>query len=231
MPDGIQIQKMFSSIAAKYDLLNHTLSGGVDRYWWYRMARESGAKEATLFLDIAAGTGDSSLALARRGASVISTDFTHEMLALSLKKAKKKKMNNLVWGFADADAQRLPFKNEIFDGITICYGIRNFQSRETAYRECLRVLKKGGQITILEFSTPASPILRALYKLYSERILPKIGQWLSGDAAAYSYLPASIKSFPNQETIAHELQSAGYIQVEWTNLTGGIVAIHKGIKE
>lgn len=230
MPEGAQVQRMFSGIAGRYDLLNHVLSGGVDFYWWRRMARTAGARAGSRFLDVAAGTGDSSLALARRGAEVISTDFTHAMLRLGPAKFQRKGQAERIFASADADAQCLPFRNERFDGLTICYGIRNVEHRAKAYAEFLRVLKPGGQLTILEFSTPVIPGLKGLYRWYSLRILPVIGGWLSGDRSAYEYLPESIRNFPSQPQLAAELVSAGFHEVGWTNLTGGIVALHTGRK-
>jgi demethylmenaquinone methyltransferase/2-methoxy-6-polyprenyl-1,4-benzoquinol methylase len=221
---------MFTGIAARYDLLNHVLSGGIDFYWWARMARLSGAAPGKRMLDVAAGTGDSSVALAKRGAEVVSTDFTHAMLALGPRKFRKKGLDRLIWASSDADAQKLPFKDATFDGITICYGIRNVENRPLAYAEFLRVLRPGGQLTILEFSTPVVPGLRGLYTWYSLRLLPRIGGWLSGDRSAYEYLPESICTFPQQRALADELASAGFQQVAWKNLTGGIVALHTGVK-
>ncbi len=230
MPEGREVQSMFSVIAGRYDLLNHVLSGGVDFHWWRRMAKASGAKPGLRYLDVAAGTGDSSLALARRGAEVVSTDFTHAMLRLGPAKFAKKKLDHLVFASSDADAQRLPFKDAVFDGLTICYGIRNVEDRAKAYAEFLRVLRPGGRLTILEFSTPVVPGLRGLYTWYSLKVLPKIGGWLSGDRRAYEYLPDSIRKFPKQRELAAELEAAGFTQVKWTNLTGGIVALHTGVK-
>jgi demethylmenaquinone methyltransferase/2-methoxy-6-polyprenyl-1,4-benzoquinol methylase len=230
MPEGRQVQQMFSAIAGRYDVLNHVLSGGADFWWWWRMARTSGAAPGKRFLDVAAGTGDSSLALARRGAEVVSTDFTHAMLRLGPAKFARKGLADRIWASSDADAQRLPFRDGSFDGLTICYGIRNVEDRARAYGEFLRVLKPGGQLTILEFSRPVVPGLKAVYDWYSLRVLPRIGAWVSGDASAYSYLPESIRAFPDQRALALELESAGFRGVRWQNLTGGIVALHVGIK-
>jgi demethylmenaquinone methyltransferase/2-methoxy-6-polyprenyl-1,4-benzoquinol methylase len=230
MPEGKQVQQMFSAIAGRYDVLNHVLSGGVDFYWWGRMARTSGAAPGKRFLDVAAGTGDSSVALAKRGAEVVSTDFTHAMLRLGPSKFARKGLAERIWASSDADAQHLPFREASFDGITICYGIRNVEQRPLAYAEFLRVLKPGGQLTILEFSQPVFPGLRTVYDWYSRRVLPRIGAWISGDASAYTYLPASIRAFPDQKALAGELETAGFRQVTWRNLTGGIVALHVGLK-
>ncbi len=230
MPEGKQVQAMFTGIAGKYDLLNHVLSGGVDFYWWWRMARRSGAGAGRRYLDVAAGTGDSSLALARRGAEVVSTDFTHAMLRLGPAKFRKKGFADLIWASSDADAQALPFKDATFDGLTICYGIRNVEDRARAYAEFLRVLRPEGRLTILEFSTPVVPGLRQIYDWYSLKVLPRIGGWISGDPGAYTYLPESIRGFPDQRRLVAELEAAGFASVAWTNLTGGIVALHTGVK-
>lgn len=230
MPEGRHVQQMFSAIAGKYDVLNHVLSGGVDFWWWWRMARASGAGPGKRFLDVAAGTGDSSLALARRGADVVSTDFTHAMLRLGPAKFRRKGLADRIWASSDADAQRLPFRDGSFDGLTICYGIRNVEDRPLAYGEFLRVLRPGGRLTILEFSSPVVPGLKAFYDWYSLHVLPRIGAWISGDASAYTYLPESIRTFPDQRALAAELECAGFREVRWTNLSGGIVALHVGVK-
>jgi len=184
-----------------------------------------------LFLDVAAGTGDSSIALARLGAEVISTDFTHSMLRLSASKSYQKNLEDKIWGFADADAQRLPFRSSQFDGVTVCYGVRNIEYRAQAFKEFLRVLKPQGQLTILEFSTPPNPVFRKLYDVYSFYVLPFIGSLVAQDRSAYDYLRKSIRAFPNQASLASELRLSGFKSIEWINLTGGIVAIHSGIKE
>lgn len=229
MPEGTQIQRMFSGIAGRYDLLNHLLSFGMDFLWWRKMARVSGAAPGRRFLDVAAGTGDSSLALARRGAEVISTDFTHAMLRLGPEKFRHQQLDTLVWASVDADAQRLPFRDAQFDGLTICYGIRNVEHRALAYAEFRRVLKPGGQLTILEFSRPWFPPLRWAYTLYSLHLLPVLGGWISGDRSAYTYLPESIRNFPDQVQLATELEAGGFREVQWKNLSGGIVALHTGM--
>lgn len=228
MPQGEKVQSMFASIAGRYDVLNHLLSFGLDFYWWRRMARLAGARPGARFLDVAAGTGDSSVALARRGAEGVSTDFTHAMLRLGPEKFRRKGLAARIWSSSDADAQRLPFREASFDGLTICYGIRNVEDRARAFREFHRVLRPGGSLTVLEFSTPVLPGFRGLYRWYSLNLLPRIGGWISGDPSAYAYLPESIRNFPGQAELAKEMGEAGFGEVRWTNLTGGIVAIHRG---
>jgi len=228
MPQGEKVQSMFASIAGRYDLLNHVLSFGLDFYWWWRMARLAGARPGTRFLDVAAGTGDSSVALARRGAEVVSTDFTHAMLRLGPAKFREKRLADRIWASSGADAQRLPFRDSSFDGVTICYGIRNVEDRARAFAEFRRVLRPGGRLTVLEFSTPVIPVFRGLYRWYSLRLLPRIGGWISGDPSAYAYLPESIRTFPAQADLAREIEGAGFNEVRWTNFSGGIVAIHCG---
>lgn len=230
MPQGKQIQKMFTGIAGRYDLLNHLLSMGMDFYWWRRMAWASGAGFGKLLLDVAAGTGDSSVALAHQGAQVVSTDFTFAMLVQGPRKFRRKNLDRLVWASTGADAQALPFRQDTFDGVTICYGIRNVENRHRAYAEFLRVLKPGGRLTILEFSRPSRGWLRVMYGWYSRVVLPRLGGWISGDAGAYTYLPESIQAFPDQESLAQELEKAGFEKVTWNNLTGGIAALHLGSK-
>jgi len=230
MPQGKQVQAMFSGIAGRYDFLNHLLSLGIDGHWWRRMARSSGAAPGLRFLDVAAGTGDSSLALARLGAEVVSTDFTQAMLRLGPAKFRARGQDRLIWASVGADAQRLPFRSASFDGLTVCYGIRNVEDRPLAYREFLRVLRPQGRLTILEFSRPRYAWLRMLYDTYSRRILPRVGGWLSGSPEAYSYLPASIRAFPDQPALARELEEAGFCSVRWSDLTGGIVALHTARK-
>lgn len=230
MPEGKQVQSMFATIARRYDLLNHLLSGGMDLYWWRRMARVAGACAGRRILDVAAGTGDSSLALARRGAEVVSTDFTFAMLRLGPAKFRRKRLAHRIWASAGADAQRLPFRDASFDGVTICYGIRNVEDRPRACAEFLRVLKPGGTLVVLEFSRPTSALFRRLYDGYSLWLLPKIGGWISGDPGAYTYLPESIRGFPDQAGLADELRAAGFQRVHWTNLTGGVVALHVGTR-
>jgi demethylmenaquinone methyltransferase/2-methoxy-6-polyprenyl-1,4-benzoquinol methylase len=227
-PEKNRVKAMFGRIARRYDLLNHVLSLGLDFYWWRQMAKMAGAGPGIKILDVAAGTGDSSLALAKRGATVVTSDFTMPMLALGPEKFERNDATELILGSIGADAQHLPFQNLSFDVVTICYGIRNVEKRTLAYAEFLRVLKPGGRLVILEFSRPIWGWLRWAYDIYSKNLLPKIGTLISGDNTAYAYLPESIKYFPPQYELALEIENAGFTDVRWRNLSFGIVALHTG---
>jgi demethylmenaquinone methyltransferase/2-methoxy-6-polyprenyl-1,4-benzoquinol methylase len=225
------VQAMFGRIARRYDFLNHVLSLGLDFYWWRQMARAAGAMPGMRVLDVASGTGDSALALTKKGASVAMSDFAMPMLALGLEKYIKRKKANLLMGAVAADAMNLPFKNSTFDAVAICYGIRNVECRPRAYAEFTRILKPGGKLVILEFSRPRWAWLRCLYGVYSQYLLPALGGLVSGDRAAYKYLHESIQRFPPQKELALGLENAGFINVEWQDLSFGIVALHTGTAE
>jgi demethylmenaquinone methyltransferase/2-methoxy-6-polyprenyl-1,4-benzoquinol methylase len=223
-PEKNNIQAMFARIAKRYDILNHVLSMGLDFYWWRQMALTAGAKQGMKILDIAAGTCDSTLALAKRGAYVVSADFAMPMLHIG--KQKIEKHNNLALGLIGADAANLPLKSASFDAVTICYGMRNIERRSLAYSEFLRVLRPSGRLVVLEFSYPRRAWLGRLYGAYIAFFLPKIGRMLSGDKEAYAYLARSIRLFPAQIELALELKKAGFVGVKWKDLFCGAVAIH-----
>jgi demethylmenaquinone methyltransferase/2-methoxy-6-polyprenyl-1,4-benzoquinol methylase len=230
------VQAMFGRIAPRYDVLNHLLSFGLDFHWWRAMAKALGAGGGALALDVAAGTGDSSLAIARRGARVGACDFTLRMLAAGAEKFRRAPglghglAPDLVPSPVGADARALPFRDSCFDGVAISYGIRNVEDRPSAYREFLRVLRPGGRLAVLEFSRPARAWLRWACGAYGRLLLPAVGRLVSGDAEAYRYLPETIKNFPAQGELARELWGAGFADVGHRNLSGGIVALHTGTK-
>lgn len=226
------VKAMFSTIAPRYDLLNHVLSLNIDKRWRRRVKVElseilknSNAK----VLDVACGTGDLALTL-RSGAAagVIGTDFCRPMLSIAQKKAAGAA---LVIPYVEADAMDLCFADDQFDAVTIAFGLRNLPDLARGLAELLRVLKPGGRLVVLECSHPVVPGLRAAYNLYFSRILPRIGGFVSGSRAAYQYLPQSVSNFPDQKSLAALMESAGFAGVHFVNLTGGVAALHSGFKK
>jgi demethylmenaquinone methyltransferase/2-methoxy-6-polyprenyl-1,4-benzoquinol methylase len=225
-----RVREMFSRIAGRYDLLNHLLSGNTDKRWRKLVAKRLQAALSSpdaRALDVACGTGDLSLALvAATRARVIGLDFCRPMLEHAARKALDGAAGRCV--FMEADALRLPFGDEVFDAVSIAFGLRNLSSVERGLSELLRVLKPGGSACILEFSKPVVPGFNKLFQLYFTRVLPRIGGLVSGSASAYEYLPASVSRFPDQKQLAAMMREAGFEAVEYENLTGGIAALHTG---
>jgi demethylmenaquinone methyltransferase/2-methoxy-6-polyprenyl-1,4-benzoquinol methylase len=227
-----RVREMFSRIAERYDLLNHLLSGNTDKRWRKLVAKRLQSALSSpdaRALDVACGTGDLSLALvAATGARVIGLDFCRPMLERAARKASDGAAARCV--FIEGDALRLPFKGETFDAVTIAFGLRNLSSVEQGLSEMLRVLKSGGRACILEFSKPVVPGFSSLFQLYFTRVLPRIGGMISGSSSAYEYLPASVLRFPDQKRLAGMMREAGFEDVEYENLTGGIAALHLGTR-
>lgn len=225
------VREMFSGIARRYDLLNHVLSINIDKRW-RRLVREKLAdilaNPDAVVLDVACGTGDLSLELKRGArAKVIGTDFCGPMLSLAKKKTADA---NQSIPYIEGDALKLPFADAAFDGLTIAFGLRNLSNFEDGLSELCRVLKPGGKLAVLEFSTPVVPAFRGIFNFYFTRILPRVGGVVSGSRGAYEYLPDSVSKFPDQERLAGLMRATGFTGVEFTNLTGGIAAIHVGIR-
>jgi demethylmenaquinone methyltransferase/2-methoxy-6-polyprenyl-1,4-benzoquinol methylase len=221
---------MFSGIARRYDLLNHLLSGNVDKRWRRKTARalESSLVEGARVLDVACGTGDLSLVLAEAGAvRVIGLDFCRPMLEIARRKAEA---DSRPVPFIEGDALRLPFADGTFDAVTIAFGLRNLAGVADGLRELRRVLKEGGRLAVLEFSSPVVPGFRALFRFYFTRVLPSIGGLVSGSRGAYEYLPDSVSRFPDQKRLAELMRAEGFEAVEYSNLTGGIAALHTGTR-
>jgi demethylmenaquinone methyltransferase/2-methoxy-6-polyprenyl-1,4-benzoquinol methylase len=221
---------MFSGIARRYDLLNHLLSGNVDKRWRRKAARalESSLIEGARVLDVACGTGDLSLVLAEAGAArVIGLDFCRPMLEIARRKADA---DSRSIPFVEGDALRLPFADETFDAVTIAFGLRNLAGVADGLRELRRVLKPGGRLAVLEFSSPVVPGFKALFRFYFTRVLPHIGGLVSGSRGAYEYLPDSVSRFPDQKRLAELMRAEGFERVEYSNLTGGIAALHTGTR-
>lgn len=222
---------MFSGIATKYDLLNHVLSANIDKRW-RRIVREKLsdilANENAVVLDVACGTGDLSLELQKHAkAKIIGTDFCRPMLTIAHEKSAKL---SLSVPYVEADAMQLSFADGSFDAVTIAFGLRNLANFADGLAELRRVLKPGGKLAVLEFSTPLVPGFKALFNLYFTQILPRIGGMVSGSRGAYEYLPDSVSKFPDQKNLVKMMHKAGFADVEFKNLTGGIAAIHTGIK-
>lgn len=227
-----RVREMFAGIANRYDLLNHLLSGNTDKRWRRLVAKrlhEVLSTEGARALDVACGTGDLSLALAREtGARVVGTDFCRPMLEIAARKARANVSSEIP--FVEGDALKLPFAARSFDAVTIAFGLRNLSSVEAGLKEMWRVLRPGGRAAVLECSKPVVPGFRAVYQFYFTRVLPRIGGLLSGSRGAYEYLPDSVSRFPDQKRLAQMMREAGFVEVEYKNLTGGIAALHIGVR-
>lgn len=228
---ALRVREMFAGIAGRYDFLNHFLSANTDTRWRRLVARKLQSflqHEGTRALDVACGTGDLSLALAREtGAQVIGTDFCRPMLEIAARKAAA---GVSLIPFVEGDALSLPFADCSFDAVSIAFGLRNLSSVEGGLKELWRVLKPGGRAAILEFSRPIVPGFRSLFQFYFSRVLPRIGGLVSGSRGAYEYLPESVSRFPDQKKLVLMMQAAGFSEVEYQNLTGGIAALHLGTR-
>lgn len=210
---------MFGRIARRYDLANHVLSGGADFRWRSRVANLVASWRPARILDLATGSGDLALALARKlpKAKITAADFSEEMLAV----ARRKGVRETVL----ADALQLPFANESFEVVTVAFGLRNMEDWGAALREMARVLAPGGQVVILDFSLPASP-WRGPYRFYLHHFLPRFAGWLTGERGAYDYLGESIEQFPSGEAMVDLLQANGFREATARPLTGGIVTLY-----
>lgn len=227
-----RVRAMFASVAGRYDLLNHLLSGNTDKRWRKVVAeklRDVLSKDDARVLDVACGTGDLALVLAGFSkASVFGTDFCRPMLEIASRKSIPAGARAIP--FVEGDALKLPFTDASFDAVTIAFGLRNLSSVEDGLKELWRVLKPDGRAAILEFSTPVVRSFRTLFQFYFQHVLPRIGGIVSGSRAAYEYLPDSVSRFPDQKRLATMMQEAGFDEVEYKNLTGGIAAIHLGTR-
>ncbi|MFZ1700238.1 MAG: bifunctional demethylmenaquinone methyltransferase/2-methoxy-6-polyprenyl-1,4-benzoquinol methylase UbiE [Pyrinomonadaceae bacterium] len=225
------VRDMFAGIAGRYDFLNHVLSLNIDKIWRRkvsRILRDVLNRPDAVVLDVACGTGDLSLELNREAkAQVIGTDFCRPMLTVA--KAKTLSANAAV-PYIEADAMSLSFADNGFDAVTIAFGLRNLPNVANGLTELHRVLKPGGKLVILEFSSPIVPGFRQLFNFYFANILPRIGGAVSGSRGAYEYLPDSVSKFPNQKALAALMEKTGFSAVSYQNLTGGIAALHSGTK-
>jgi len=232
-PDSQTIQRMFAAIAHRYDFLNHFLSVSIDRRWRraavHRLNQLVRSSSSTICLDLCSGTGDLALAVHQRlMVDVVASDFCHPMLTLSVAKIAKKGFDRSI-RVVEADALSLPFRGQSFDAVTIAFGLRNLEDPLKGFEEVRRVLKPGGAVVVLEFSRPVAPVMRNLFGFYFRTVLPKIGSAISGDGHAYQYLPDSVQQFPDQMELVAMMNSVGFQNVGYENLTGGIAALHWGV--
>jgi len=225
------VQEMFNGIAPKYDLLNHLLSLGIDKWWRRRAMRVVGHGRAKFVLDVACGTGDFAMEALKHGVErVTGVDISENMLEVAREKLQTRHMAGRL-EFLYGDCERLPFPERMFDAVTVAFGVRNFEHLERGLAEMYRVLKPGGQVVILEFSRPARFPMKQLYRFYFKQILPWVGGVLSGDRQAYAYLPASVFAFPEGETFLKILSSVGFEQVSQQRFTCGIATLYVGKKQ
>jgi demethylmenaquinone methyltransferase / 2-methoxy-6-polyprenyl-1,4-benzoquinol methylase len=226
---GTTIRDMFAGVAPRYDLLNHLLSGSLDRLWRRQAARSLAAAPGARLLDLCCGTGDQALALASRGGHVVAGDFCLPMLALAEPKYERfaRRAGLRPRGLA-ADALALPFAAGHFAGATVAFGLRNVADLGAALAELHRVLEPSAPLVVLEFAVPARQPLRGLYLFYFSRLLPAIGRWLSPRGSAYSYLPSSVLEFPQRQGFLERMGAAGFIDLSASDLAVGIVCLYRG---
>jgi demethylmenaquinone methyltransferase/2-methoxy-6-polyprenyl-1,4-benzoquinol methylase len=226
------VGRVFTSVASKYDLMNDLMSFGVHRIWKRWFAATSGVRAGDHVLDLAGGTGDiAALLLPRVGDTgrVVIGDINAAMLRAGRDRLLDRGLVRRL-DYAQLNAQTLPFPDASFDAVTIAFGLRNVTDKDAALREMHRVLRPGGRALILEFSAVRSPLLKPLYDFHSFEVLPRLGAFIAGDEESYRYLAESIRKHPDQATLKAMLEAAGFARVDVRNLTGGIVAIHRGYK-
>jgi demethylmenaquinone methyltransferase/2-methoxy-6-polyprenyl-1,4-benzoquinol methylase len=228
---GVAVERMFSAIAPRYDFLNRLLSAGYDRAWRRQAVAATALPREGILLDVCTGTADLALEAARQfpDARIVGVDFSRPMIALGAAKIGGARLTDRV-RLEVAQAEALPFADGSFDAVTVAFGLRNLPDRLRGLREMCRVLRPGGRAVILEFTTPPGALLRRAYLWYFHRVLPRIGRLVSGHPLAYSYLPASVADFPSPEGLAGWMRDVGLHDVSYRLLTGGIVAIHVGVK-
>ena len=227
-----KVAEVFHSVAAKYDLMNDLMSGGVHRLWKRITIEMSGVRRGNKVLDIAGGTGDLTAKFSRivgPEGTVVLADINDSMLKVGRDRLMDRGVVNNVT-FSQADAQYLPFPDNTFDVITIAFGLRNVTDKDLALRSMLRVLKPGGCLLVLEFSKPGNSLLSKIYDTYSFSILPKLGKLFADDADSYQYLAESIRMHPDQQTLQTMMDEAGFANTDFHNMTGGVVALHRGVK-
>ena len=223
---------VFNSVAKKYDIMNDIMSGGVHRIWKHITVEISRVKPGQKVLDVAGGTGDLAAKFAKRvgpSGHVVLSDINQSMLDVGRDRLIDKGLVKNI-SYVLADAQTLPFQDDSFDIVSIGFGLRNVTDKDRALISMRRVLRPGGKLLILEFSRPYSDLISKLYDEYSFKIIPKLGKLFANDEGSYKYLAESIRVHPDQETLKQMVQKAGLLNVEYINMSGGIAAVHMGIK-
>ena len=224
-----EVAKVFHSVASKYDVMNDLMSGGLHRIWKAFTIANAAIRPGFKVLDLAGGTGDLSMAFAKKAGptgEVWHTDINESMLRVG----RDRLLNNgVVTPTMLCDAEKLPFPDNYFDRVSVAFGLRNMTHKDQALKEMQRVLKPGGKLLVLEFSKVAAPLQKP-YDVYSFSVLPWLGQKIAGDSDSYRYLAESIRMHPDQETLKSRMQDAGLERVEYFNLTAGVAALHTGIK-
>ena len=223
-----EIQRMFSDVAPRYDLLNRLLSARRDVAWRQKAAAALDLDAQDSVLDICCGTGDQALTVQPRCARVVATDFSVTMLDLAARKFATVEPKPRPMA---ADSLELPFASAEFAAVTVSFGLRNVEDLDRALAEMYRVLESPGSTAILEFATPTRPLFRRLYLLYFLHILPAIGGWISARGSAYRYLPESVLTFPQRQRFLERMERAGFTRTAWQDLSGGIVCLYTGTKE
>src|SRR5690606_13095757 len=217
----VQVKRIFDSIAGSYDLLNHLLSIGVDKYWRKKALKLSGINSDSILLDVACGTGDVAIEARKLGAvNIFGADFSFNMLKLFSKKS-----NWITGRTVQLVAEKMPIKNNSVTHITVAFGVRNFYDIQEGFNSFFRVLKEKGKAVIIEFRMPSNPVFKSLYRFYFKRILPVIGGIISGDKEAYKYLPNSVEEFDEKVDISALLKNSGFKKIDKYNLTFGIVQV------
>ncbi len=227
-----RVRGVFDSVADKYDLMNDLMSAGMHRLWKRFTLTQTGLKPGQTALDVAAGTGDLAAGMCRQVGEegyVVLSDINAAMLANGRHRLVDRGMVSNV-AYVQADAEQLPFREGSFDCVTIGFGLRNVTHKDRALQSMYRILKPGGRLLILEFSHPTAPGLKPLYDVFSFRVLPVLGRLVADDAESYRYLAESIRVHPDQETLKSGMEAVGFSRCRYHNLTGGIVALHRGYR-
>ena len=226
-PKGEQVEQMFDSIAPAYDLMNRAMTLGLDKLWRAKAVRMIRRHNPADILDIATGTGDLAIRMARSlpGARITGVDLSAEMLEIGRRKVARAGLEGRV-DLRSGDCLELPFADSTFDCITVAYGVRNFADLLRGYREMHRVLRPGGLLCVIELSTPVSPLTRPFYNLYTRRVIPLVGRLVSGDSRAYTYLPQSIAAAPQRRQMCSLMAEAGFADAAFRPLTLGVCTIY-----